>query len=36
MSRYTAYKGTRYEYKTTVPNKKRFAGGGQTSWCAGR
>jgi len=24
--RYTAYKGTQYEYKTTVPEKKKFDG----------
>ncbi len=26
MPRYVAYKGTRYEYKTTVPNKKKLDG----------
>lgn len=26
MAKYTAYKGTRYEYKTTVPETKKFNG----------
>jgi len=26
MAKYTAYKGTRYEYKTIVPESKKFRG----------
>ena len=26
MAKYTAYKGTHYEYKTAIPDKKKFDG----------